>query len=82
MVGLQVPSKVVSMSWTSDGMLLALGLYDGSITLRDKAGSEKLKFTAGSSPVWSLTWTPGVSNTFFNHGSSQLAWKPSANVMS
>eukprot|EP00878_Enallax_costatus_P046529 GHUV01056640.1.p1 GENE.GHUV01056640.1~~GHUV01056640.1.p1 ORF type:complete len:139 (-),score=33.35 GHUV01056640.1:60-476(-) len=49
------------MSWTSDGMLLALGLFDGNITLRDKAGNEKLHFSASSSPVWSLTWSPGVS---------------------
>lgn len=57
-----MPSKVVSMAWTSDGMLLALGLFDGSIFLRDKAGNEKLKFTASGSPVWSLTWSPGVSS--------------------
>lgn len=57
---LQVGSKVVCMAWTADGMLLALGLYDGSVSLRDKAGTEKHKFTASSSPVWSLFWSPGV----------------------
>lgn len=49
------------MAWTADGMVLALGLYDGSVSLRDKAGTEKLKFAASSSPVWSLSWSPGVS---------------------
>jgi WD40 repeat protein len=58
----QVGSKVMCMAWTADGMLLALGLYDGSISLRDKAGTEKLKFAASSSPVWSLAWSPGVSS--------------------
>jgi WD40 repeat protein len=48
------------MAWTADGMVLALGLYDGSVSLRDKAGTEKLKFAASSSPVWSLAWSPGV----------------------
>lgn len=59
---LQVGSKVVCMAWTADGMLLALGLYDGSVSLRDKAGTEKHKFTASSSAVWSLAWSPGVSS--------------------
>jgi intraflagellar transport protein 122 len=49
------------MAWTADGMTLGLGLYDGSVSLRDKAGAEKQRFAAGSSPVWSLLWSPGVS---------------------
>lgn len=49
-------------------MLLALGLFDGNITLRDKAGNEKLHFSAGSSPVWSLTWSPGVSYSICKTG--------------
>ncbi|KAF6264914.1 hypothetical protein COO60DRAFT_1621541 [Scenedesmus sp. NREL 46B-D3] len=54
----KVASKIVCMSWTGDGMLLALGLYDGSVSVRDKAGTEKHKFTASSSPVWSIAWSP------------------------
>eukprot|EP00879_Flechtneria_rotunda_P020074 GHRR01021110.1.p1 GENE.GHRR01021110.1~~GHRR01021110.1.p1 ORF type:complete len:1138 (+),score=467.94 GHRR01021110.1:213-3626(+) len=54
----KVNSKVICMSWTSDGMLLALGLFDGSVSVRDKAGNEKHKFTASSSPVWSILWSP------------------------
>ncbi|WIA11467.1 hypothetical protein OEZ85_011583 [Tetradesmus obliquus] len=54
----KVASKIVCMSWTSDGMLLAMGLYDGSISVRDKAGTEKHKFSASSSPVWSIAWSP------------------------
>lgn len=49
------------MAWTLDGMLLALGLADGTVSLRDKAGTEKNKFAASSSSVWSLAWSPGVS---------------------
>lgn len=59
----QVASKIVCMSWTSDGMLLAMGLYDGSISVRDKAGTEKHKFSASSSPVWSIAWSPQVSSS-------------------
>jgi intraflagellar transport protein 122 len=58
---LQVNSKVLCMAWTGDGMLLALGCYDGSVSVRDKAGTEKHKFSAGSSPVWSIAWSPQVS---------------------
>ncbi|KAF8070897.1 5-methyltetrahydropteroyltriglutamate--homocysteine methyltransferase [Scenedesmus sp. PABB004] len=54
----QVPAKVVCMAWTGDGALLALGLFDGSVSLRDKAGGEKQRFTAASSPVWSVAWSP------------------------
>lgn len=56
----QVPSRVVCMAWTADGMLLALGHYDGAVSVRDKAGGEKHKFTASASPVWSLAWSPQV----------------------
>jgi intraflagellar transport protein 122 len=63
LIAAQVASKIVCMSWTSDGMLLALGMYDGSISVRDKAGTEKHKFAASSSPVWSIAWSPQVSNS-------------------
>lgn len=48
------------MTWTSDGALLALGCFDGSISVRDKAGGEKLRIEAGTSPIWTVMWNPLV----------------------
>lgn len=59
---LQVSSKVLTMSWTSDGMFLALGCFDGSVSIRDKAGTEKHKIDVGTSPCWSVAWSPQDQN--------------------
>jgi hypothetical protein len=48
------------MAWTDDGANLALGHYDGSVSIRDKAGGERLRLECGTSPVWSLTWSSQV----------------------
>ncbi|GFH10763.1 WD_REPEATS_REGION domain-containing protein, partial [Haematococcus lacustris] len=53
----KVSARICSMSWTADGALLALGCFDGSISIRDKAGLEKLKVETGDAPVWCLSWT-------------------------
>jgi hypothetical protein len=52
----QVPSKILCASWTPDGTLLAVGCYDGSVSVRDRAGNEKTRFSAGTTPAWSLAW--------------------------
>lgn len=36
-----LPSKTLSMSWSNDGLILAIGMYNGNITLRDKTGQVK-----------------------------------------
>jgi hypothetical protein len=54
------------MAWTDDGASLALGHYDGSISVRDKAGAEKMRLgngEAGASPVWSLAWNQKVGGS-------------------
>jgi intraflagellar transport protein 122 len=57
-----VHSKVLCICWTIDGSLLAAGHYDGTITVRDKNGGDKLKIEASSSPVWTLAWNPQDQN--------------------
>ncbi|MEW5316653.1 MAG: hypothetical protein WDW38_008010 [Sanguina aurantia] len=54
----KVGSRICAMTWTSDGGLLALGCFDGSISVRDKAGGEKLRIEAGTSPIWTVMWNP------------------------
>jgi intraflagellar transport protein 122 len=56
----QVQSKILCLSWTADGTLLAMGCYDGSVSVRDRAGSERAHFSAGATPAWSLAWSPQV----------------------
>ena len=57
----KVSTRICTIAWTSDGNYLALGCFDGTVSIRDKAGVEKLKIEASSSPVWSICWNPAVS---------------------
>lgn len=55
----KVSSRITSCSWTADGLLLALGLYSGAVSLRNKAGEEKLRIErSGGSPVWCVAFNP------------------------
>ncbi|KAM8758928.1 intraflagellar transport protein 122 homolog isoform 2-T2 [Rhynchonycteris naso] len=54
-------SKITCCSWTNDGQYLALGMFNGIISIRNKNGDEKVKIErpGGSlSPVWSICWNP------------------------
>ncbi|XP_045435161.1 intraflagellar transport protein 122 homolog isoform X4 [Pipistrellus kuhlii] len=54
-------SKIICCSWTNDGQYLALGMFNGVISLRNKNGDEKVKIErpGGSlSPIWSICWNP------------------------
>ena len=58
-----VPKKQVTacsrcLAWSHDGQLLALGLEDGQVLLRDKAGEQRAEFSHGNVPVWSLAFSP------------------------
>lgn len=54
-------SKITCCSWTNDGQYLALGMFNGVVSIRNKNGEEKVKIerSGGSlSPVWSISWNP------------------------
>uniref|UniRef100_A0A8I3PUJ2 Intraflagellar transport protein 122 homolog n=1 Tax=Canis lupus familiaris TaxID=9615 RepID=A0A8I3PUJ2_CANLF len=54
-------SKITCCSWTNDGQYLALGMFNGIISIRNKNGEEKVKIErpGGSlSPIWSICWSP------------------------
>eukprot|EP00240_Pyramimonas_obovata_P000052 CAMPEP_0118949464 /NCGR_PEP_ID=MMETSP1169-20130426/49666_1 /TAXON_ID=36882 /ORGANISM="Pyramimonas obovata, Strain CCMP722" /LENGTH=1253 /DNA_ID=CAMNT_0006896109 /DNA_START=163 /DNA_END=3921 /DNA_ORIENTATION=+ len=53
----KVSSKVICLSWTNDGQYLALGQFNGNISIRDKSGSEKVLIERNA-PVWSICWNP------------------------
>eukprot|EP00798_Chlamydomonas_sp_ICE-L_P028208 gene28208-31309_t len=54
----KVSSRICCLAWTVDGNFLAMGSFDGSVSIRDKAGSEKSRIESGASPVWCLAWNP------------------------
>ncbi|KAJ3348344.1 hypothetical protein HDU91_006582, partial [Kappamyces sp. JEL0680] len=36
----------------------ALGLYNGNISIRSAAGEEQVRIERGTSPIWTLAWSP------------------------
>jgi len=58
----KVSSKILSMSWTNDGLHLALGLFSGHVSIRDKFGAEKADVVR-TAPIWTLTWNPIPTKT-------------------
>ncbi len=53
----KVPSRIVACAWSSDGALLALGMINGMISIRNQHAEEVLKIER-KSPIWSLTFIP------------------------
>jgi intraflagellar transport protein 122 len=58
----KVKDRVLTASWTTDGQYLALGLFNGNITIRDKEGEEKVLIQR-SAPVWAIQWNPNRDET-------------------
>ncbi|XP_064607326.1 intraflagellar transport protein 122 homolog isoform X2 [Liolophura sinensis] len=54
----KVGARITSCSWTNDGQYLALGLFTGFVTIRNKSGEEKVKIERPGGPVWSISWNP------------------------
>ncbi|NXL80314.1 IF122 protein, partial [Leptocoma aspasia] len=53
--------RITCCSWTNDGQYLALGMFNGTVSIRNKNGDEKVKIErpgGSSSPIWSICWNP------------------------
>eukprot|EP01051_Picozoa_sp_SAG22_P018253 SAG22_NODE_3022_length_2017_cov_2.015120_1_plen_377_part_00 len=60
----KVKDRVVTAAWTNDGQYLALGLFNGTITIRDKQGNEQVLIRRPTNaPVWSICWNPNRDET-------------------
>jgi len=60
----KLPSRALCCSWTNDGQYLAIGLFNGLISIRNKVGDEKVRIERpGGHPVWTLSWNPGKDET-------------------
>ena len=58
----KVKDRVLTASWTNDGQYLALGLFNGCVTIRDKQGVEQVLIRR-TAPVWSICWNPSSDET-------------------
>lgn len=54
--------RVNACAWTNDGQYIALGMANGVVSIRNKAGEEKSKIERpGNTPVYAVGWNPPVS---------------------
>uniref|UniRef100_A0A1B6JCB8 Intraflagellar transport protein 122 homolog n=2 Tax=Proconiini TaxID=565685 RepID=A0A1B6JCB8_9HEMI len=54
-------SRVNACAWTNDGQYLALGLAAGVVSIRNKAGEERIRVDrpgGSDAPVWALAFSP------------------------
>ncbi|XP_067012221.1 intraflagellar transport protein 122 homolog [Anabrus simplex] len=57
-------ARINACSWTNDGQYIALGLANGCISIRNKAGEEKGRIerpniaAGGPAAIWALAWNP------------------------
>jgi intraflagellar transport protein 122 len=55
----KLPSRALCCAWTSDGQFLAIGLFRGGVSIRDRNRPEQEKvLIEKAAPVWSLQWSP------------------------
>uniref|UniRef100_A0A0X3PNB8 Intraflagellar transport protein 122 homolog n=1 Tax=Schistocephalus solidus TaxID=70667 RepID=A0A0X3PNB8_SCHSO len=54
---MKVPCRALTLSWTSDGNLLAVGLQNGMISVRKQDGTEVTTINRNTSQmIWNLKW--------------------------
>jgi intraflagellar transport protein 122 len=54
----QTKVKCLCADWSPDGQILAVGLFNGSILLRDKNGNDLTTIQKSQDPVWTLSFCP------------------------
>mmetsp|Transcript_24173 Transcript_24173/g.65451 ORF Transcript_24173/g.65451 Transcript_24173/m.65451 type:complete len:1251 (-) Transcript_24173:228-3980(-) len=61
----KLPSRATCASWTNDGQHLALGLFDGTVSIRDRnrPDTEKVRIERHA-PIWSLAWNPSRDEAY------------------
>ena len=63
----KVPARINCCSWTNDGQYLALGLGNGTVTVRTKGGEEKMRIErpgGAASAIWAVSWNPSQEESY------------------
>jgi len=58
----KIPSKSLSAAWNADGSLLALGMQNGHVSIRNMK-TEEISRIERTMPVWCLTFAMGIVTT-------------------
>ncbi len=64
-----LPGRAMCCDWSTDGQILAIGLYDGKVILRDKQGGKLAELSKCKAPIWTLAFSPSKNE----HGENVLA---------
>lgn len=56
----KLPSRIMSAAWSSDGAMLALGMINGQVSIRNQQAEEIAKFER-KAPVWCLAFLPDMA---------------------
>ena len=59
----KVQARVNACSWTTDGQYIALGLGNGVVSIRGKAGDEKIRIERPSA-IWAVSWSPSQEEAY------------------
>ena len=54
----KIPARGCSVDWAPDGQLLAIGLFNGQVLVRDKLGAEVFLINKSTQPAWTLQFCP------------------------
>ena len=67
---------MASVAWSPDGSIIAYGLFDGSVVMRDAVTGEKLyTFTEHSGQIRSVAWSPiGMLFASVGHDKTLIVW--------
>lgn len=57
----KVSSRIVSCGWASGGQYFAIGMFNGTISIRNRHADELVKIER-KEPIWSLAWSPAVDS--------------------
>ena len=61
----KLSSRATCCAWTHDGQYLAIGLFAGVVSVRQRSGEEKVMIQRpGGHPVWCLSWSPSYGDQY------------------
>ncbi|KAI9141423.1 intraflagellar transport protein [Paraphysoderma sedebokerense] len=53
----KVTSRILCSSWTNNGLYIAIGMFSGAVSIRNREGEEVTRIERNA-PVWTLQWNP------------------------